>query len=212
MNAAHPPTPSATNARSGVRFALINCLDEARVDEFHEWYDTYIDDCLKPGHLTNARRYVNAGSTQTGEDAGFLAIYDTVTPDAGSAWPLTYEHINKLYPVYPEYIAVVVAGTYRVLDSTVHAPCGVAEQISVFMADGERSAFDDFVTHTLASEKYARAAAFELVEGFPETPPRHLLILEDHAPDADPAARANELAAPHGVMRVTASFRRHAPH
>lgn len=203
-------TPSSTPRKSGVRFALLNCLDGARVEEFHRWYDVYVNDCLTPGYLTNPRRYVNVAPAQ-GENAGFLAIYDTVTPDAGSAWPLTYEHINRLYPAYPEYIEVVLAGTYRALDSAAAELPGDAEQISVFMTDGPRSEFGDLIATEMGSDQQARDAIFELVEGFPDTPPRHLLIREvPDDPTVDLATRTSELATPRDHVRVAASYRRYA--
>lgn len=197
--------------RTGVRFVLENCLDPARIDEYNDWYDTFAAECTKPGLLVNALRFDNPDAAGTVEDPGFLAIYDIVTPDPGTAWPPTAEHLKPLYPTFPDYSSVVLAGTYSLVSSVEgtgdeQTPTGAT---IVMTDDAEASTLERFAGTLVESGLFTTASCFTLVEGFPDVPPKQLLVLETS--DADPlsaltrAEEATETAS--SAVRHAGSFR-----
>ena len=80
---------------AGARVVLCNCADPAREGEFNAWYDAYAVDILWPRLLVNVRRYrciePEAGDT----NPRYFALYDILTPELATAWPLTRDHPTR---------------------------------------------------------------------------------------------------------------------
>jgi hypothetical protein len=169
----------------GIRVAIVNCTDPDRVADFHSWYDTYAAHCTDPGLFVNARRFDNPQAADTPEGPRFLALYDVVAPDLATAWSDTEKHMKDLYPEYPDYISVVLAGTFELTASlgdsrSVETPTG---GVYLLMSDSDASALHDFASRVLKTATCATGSIFNLVEGFPAGIANHVLTFD--APDAE---------------------------
>lgn len=195
--------------RRGIRVAVVNCTDPARVGEFHEWYDAYAVHCTTPGLLVNAHRYENPLASGTHADPTFLALYDIVAPDLLAAWPETDLHMKSIYADYPDYISVVMAGTYELVSSSdssesKQAPTGVY----LLMSDAGESALQDFTTRVVGTGSCSKVSHFTFVEGFPAVPPQHMLLIETRESDPLSALRGiRDLADAASETRLSGCFR-----
>lgn len=194
----------------GIRIAVLNCTDSSRVGELQAWYDTYAAQCTMPGLFTTALRYENPHVSGTPDDPGFLSLYDILAPDLATAWPETEVHMKSLYRDYPDYISVVMAGTYGLVSSTdvsdrKEAPAGVF----VLLSDAGEAVLREFTSKALESGPCTKASLYSFVEGFPDEPGQHMLVLETSATDPVTALKeVHELAASvRPEVRLAGSFR-----
>jgi hypothetical protein len=173
-------------SRTGIRFVLSNCTDPAHLDDYNEWYDTYAADCTLPGLLVNAIRFERPDASGTDDDPRFLALYDIVTPDPGTAWPDTAKHPVRLHAdTFNPYAATAFRSTYA-LDGVDGRGATDRTGVAIVLTDvTDDVPVRDFATRILETGLYNSAARFRIVEGSPD-PPARLLVLE--TAESDPLA------------------------
>jgi hypothetical protein len=175
--------------RTGVRFVLTNPADPSRLDDFSDWYDTYVTALAVPGYLAGPVRFENPDANAEQNDARYATIYDIVTSDPATAWPDT-EH-SPDYPTHlftdPRARLVVPAlrASYALVGSQArpggHGPLtGIHVILSNGGDDTERQQRE---AHVLQTGLFYSASRFRIIEGSPE-PAEWLEIFETDVRDA----------------------------
>lgn len=184
------------------------------MDDFNAWYDQFVVDSTQPGILQNDRRYENSSAEGSPQDPQFLALYDIADDDLSTAWPRTAAALQDLYPTFPDYIEVTLAGTYERADTVAEQTAGASDVgVTLLLADeGADQCFDSLISRLAEGGLVFNAARFTLVEGFPEPPSVALLIETYDEPAFEYATRAqDEVAAASGSVRLASAFRRQSP-